>query len=80
MVPVAAHVKSFFVIFRTPGTSRPSWATPARTALSALATLPAPVLGVSTSSFRISLLLEERFVHVAVRLLHERLVEAEPVL
>jgi len=51
-----------------------------RTALATLAELHTPVLGVSTSSFRISVLLEDRFVTDAVRLLHERLVEAEPVL
>jgi NADH dehydrogenase FAD-containing subunit len=45
-----------------------------------LAELHTPVLGVSTSSFRISVLVEDRFVTDAVRLLHERLVEAEPVL
>jgi aspartate kinase len=50
-----------------------------RATLAALAELGAPVRGVSTSSFRISVLLEDRFVKDAVRLLHERLVEAEPV-
>jgi aspartate kinase len=52
----------------------------ARTTLLALAELGAPVLGLSTSSFRISVLLEERFVPDAVRRLHGRLVESEPVL
>jgi aspartate kinase len=52
----------------------------ARTVLQALAEISAPVLGLSTSSFRISVLLEERFVPEAVRRLHERLVESEPVL
>jgi aspartokinase len=51
-----------------------------RTTLSALAELGAPVLGLSTSSFRISVLLEERFEKDAVRRLHETLVEADPVL
>jgi aspartate kinase len=48
--------------------------------LAALRELEAPVLGLSTSSFRISVLLEERHVAPAVRRLHERLVESEPVL
>jgi len=51
-----------------------------RAALAALSELGATVRGVATSSFRISVLLDERFVEDAVRLLHERLVEAEPVL
>ena len=51
-----------------------------RVALRALAEIQALPLGLSTSSFRISILLEERFVRDAVRRLHERLVENEPVL
>jgi aspartate kinase len=51
-----------------------------RAALLALAELETPVLGLSTSSFRISVLLEEGRVPDAVRRLHERLVESEPVL
>jgi len=47
-----------------------------RVALQALAELDVAVLGLSTSSFRISLLVEEREVDAAVRRLHERLVEA----
>jgi aspartate kinase len=45
-----------------------------RRALAALASLPAEVLGLSTSSFRISLLLDERHVPEAVRRLHAALV------
>jgi aspartate kinase len=51
-----------------------------RVALATLAGMEAPALGLATSSFRISILLEERFVPDAVRRLHERLVENEPVL
>jgi len=51
-----------------------------RTTLLALAELGAPVLGLSISSFRISVLLEERFEKDAVRRLHEKLVESDPVL
>jgi aspartate kinase len=51
-----------------------------RATLRALAELDAQVLGLSTSSFRISVLLEEQRVDEAVRRLHERLVESDPVL
>ncbi len=47
-----------------------------RRALSVLAAAGTPVLGMSTSSFRISLLLEEAAVPDAVRLLHAELVTA----
>jgi aspartate kinase len=50
----------------------------ARLALSALAERNVAVLGLSTSSFRISVLVEEPAVNEAVRRLHERLVEAGP--
>jgi aspartate kinase len=46
-----------------------------RRALAALAELGAEPLGITTSSFRISLLLEERFVEDAARALHRALVE-----
>jgi len=46
-----------------------------RRALAAVATLGSPPIGVSTSSFRISLLLDERQVQPAVRALHAALVE-----
>ena len=49
-----------------------------RQALAALAEQRVPVLGLSTSSFRISALVEQRAVEAAVRRLHERLVEAAP--
>jgi len=50
-----------------------------RRALPALAEAGAPVLGVSTSSFRISVLVEEAQVPEAVRRLHRELVtEGEP--
>ena len=49
-----------------------------RQALAALAEQNVAVLGLSTSSFRISVLVEERSLHAAVRRLHERLVEATP--
>lgn len=45
-----------------------------RAVIGELAALEAPVLALSTSSFRISVLLEERFVVEAVRRLHARLV------
>jgi aspartate kinase len=51
-----------------------------RTTLATLAEIGAPVLGLSTSSFRISVLLEERLLPDAARRLHEALVEADPVL
>jgi aspartate kinase len=51
-----------------------------RTTLETLAELGAPVLGLSTSSFRISVLLEQRLEKDALRRLHERLVESDPVL
>jgi aspartate kinase len=50
----------------------------ARRALDALAERDVPVLGLATSSFRISVLVEERAVQSAVKTLHERLVEAAP--
>ena len=49
-----------------------------RRALEALAERDVAVLGLSTSSFRISMLVEERALPSAVRALHERLVEAAP--
>jgi aspartate kinase len=49
-----------------------------RQALAALAEQNVAVLGLSTSSFRISVLVEERSLDAAVRRLHERLVEATP--
>jgi aspartate kinase len=49
-----------------------------RRALEVLAERDVAVLGVATSSFRISVLVEERAVQAAVRDLHERLVEAAP--
>jgi aspartate kinase len=48
-----------------------------REALAVLTGLGAPVLGLSTSSFRISLLLEESHVPEAMRQLHRRLVVDE---
>jgi aspartate kinase len=50
-----------------------------RAALSALAEVPVECLGVSTSSFRISVLTGEACVPDAVRALHRRLVEDQPV-
>jgi aspartate kinase len=49
-----------------------------RQALAVLAEQNVAVLGLSTSSFRISVLVEERSLDAAVRRLHERLVEATP--
>ena len=49
-----------------------------RQALAALAEQDVAVLGLSTSSFRISVLVDERSLEAAVRRLHERLVEATP--
>ena len=49
-----------------------------RQALAALAEQNVAVLGLSTSSFRISVLVAERSLDAAVRRLHERLVEATP--
>ncbi len=48
-----------------------------REALAILGGMGAAVLGLSTSSFRISLLLEEGLVPEAVRQLHRRLVVEE---
>jgi aspartate kinase len=45
-----------------------------RTALDTLAALGIPVLGVATSSFRISLLIHAARVPNAVRALHEALI------
>jgi aspartate kinase len=50
-----------------------------RRSLQVVSAIPAEILAVSTSSFRVSLLLEERHVRDAVRLLHAALVEPEPV-
>ncbi len=44
-------------------------------ALAAMASAGLPILGLSTSSFRISLLLEEKDVEPAARALHHRLVQ-----
>jgi len=49
-----------------------------RAALACLAETSLPVLGLQTSSFRISLLVAESDVPSAVRRLHERLVESAP--
>jgi aspartokinase len=50
-----------------------------RRCLEVVSQMPAELLGLSTSSFRVSLLLEERHVREAVGRLHEALVAAEPV-
>jgi aspartate kinase len=49
-----------------------------RRCLDVLSNLGAPVLGVSTSSFRVSLLIDEPRVEDAVRTLHQELVASEP--
>ncbi len=51
-----------------------------RTAIETIRELGAPLLGLSTSSFRISALVPEAATDDTLRRLHERLVEAEPVL
>jgi aspartate kinase len=50
-----------------------------RRALLALESLPSPLLGIATSSFRISLLLPDALVSEALARLHAIFVEAEPL-
>jgi aspartokinase len=49
-----------------------------RRAVGVLRPLETPLLGVSTSSFRISILLAEARLDEAVRALHRALIETEP--